>query len=84
MTCRELAEFLMAYLDGELPDAQRAVFEQHLAGCPECRLYLDSYRTTIALGRDALQTPEADRAAPPPADLVTAILASRRGEPPTA
>ncbi|MCC6361642.1 MAG: zf-HC2 domain-containing protein, partial [Phycisphaerales bacterium] len=30
MTCKELAEFLMDYLDGELPAETRAVFDRHL------------------------------------------------------
>ena len=33
-------ERLSAYLDGELPPAERAAVEAHLAGCPECTTFL--------------------------------------------
>lgn len=35
---------LSEYLDGELPDSERAVAEQHLASCPECQELLDDLR----------------------------------------
>ena len=43
MTCRELIDFIMEYLDGELPQEQRSVFEEHLKLCPPCLEYLESY-----------------------------------------
>lgn len=76
MNCRELTEFLMAYLDRELPEAARSAFELHLHDCPPCVNYLESYRATIALGRAAC----ADDAPVPkdvPEALVQAILAAR-------
>lgn len=79
MTCREFFEFLMAYLDDELPAEQRAFFESHLAACPPCVAYLDTYQEAVQLGRQAC-CGEGD---PPPADvpeeLVQAILSVRRG-----
>ena len=36
MTCEELIEYLMRYLDGELPPAEAARFEKHLYACPAC------------------------------------------------
>ena len=43
---------MAAYLDGALPDADRARLEAHLAGCPHCSEYLAQMRATIdALGR---------------------------------
>jgi len=76
MTCREVIDFLLEYVDGELPAESRAVFERHLAACPECREYLATYQTTIALGRAACQSADAEFA-DPPAELISAILASR-------
>lgn len=55
MKCREVADFLMAYLDGELPEDQRGVFEAHLRGCSACERYLESYRRTVELGRKAYE-----------------------------
>ena len=31
MNCHEFIDFIMEYLDGELPEEQRAIFEQHIA-----------------------------------------------------
>ena len=53
MTCRELAEFIIEYLDGELPADVRAPFERHLEACPPCECYLRQYRFTVAAGRVA-------------------------------
>lgn len=80
MTCKELSAFLMDYLDGALTYEVRAVFEQHLAVCPECRAYLSSYETTIELGRSALLGPAGASPEPPPAELVAAVVASRRAQ----
>jgi len=49
MTCRELIEELIDYLDGARP---REAYEHHLALCPSCRAYVDSYLATIRLIRD--------------------------------
>ncbi len=78
MTCRELVNFLMDYLSGELPTDERALFDEHLGSCPECVAYLKSYEETLRLGRAAfsrLDEPVPDEV---PDELVTAILAARR------
>ena len=36
MKCRELAEFLMDYVSGELSQESRAHFEFHLSKCTNC------------------------------------------------
>jgi anti-sigma factor RsiW len=77
LTCRELAAFVMDYLDGALPAAERAAFEAHLAECPECVVYLRSYRDTVRLAKTH-GVPDDARAADMPEDLVDAILAARR------
>ena len=52
LTCLELVELCTAYLEDALPPDERARFENHLAACPHCRLYLEQMRHTIrALGR---------------------------------
>jgi anti-sigma factor RsiW len=78
MNCREFTEFLHDYLFGNLPAEERAEFDKHLAECPWCVAYLDSYRKTMQLGQAAF-APAED--APPPADapeeLIQAILLAR-------
>ena len=78
LTCREFAEFLMAYEDGELSPAERARFDDHLGACPDCVAYLESYRDTVALGRKAFADEDADARAAVPEDLVRAVLAARK------
>ena len=78
MTCRELADFLMTYLDGELPLRQKAVFEIHLRMCPGCKHYLESYKETIALGKSICKEPDGPVPQDVPEELVQAIMAARR------
>ena len=78
MTCQEIAQFLIDYVAGELSAQRRAVFERHLAGCRDCRNYLDGYRKTIALGRAALVPAGADPCADIPEALVQAVLSACR------
>ena len=77
MTCRDVIDFLMAYVDGQLTAEQRAAFDQHLSICEACRDYLASYGATLRLER-AL---DLDAAPPVPEELVRAIVAAR-GESP--
>ncbi len=69
----------MDYVDGALAAEPRSVFDRHLAACPACRDYLNTYQTAVRLGREAFRDAE-EEAAEPPRELVEAILASRRSE----
>lgn len=75
LSCREVVEFLDDYVVGALSPAVRTRFEEHLAVCPQCIAYLDSYAETIRLGKAAFA---GDEATDVPARLVEAILAARR------
>jgi anti-sigma factor RsiW len=77
MTCRELIEFLMAYLDNELPQEQRTVFEAHLVQCTECVAYLQEYEETVRLGKAAFADADGDAGDQVPEQLIAAILAAR-------
>ena len=77
LSCRELIDFLAAYLDGELAPEARADFDRHLSLCPSCVDYLASYRETVRLGKRACE-PDAELPADVPPELVDAILAARR------
>ena len=78
MNCREFVEFLMGYLEGELPERQKGVFEQHMDDCPTCVTYLDTYRETVRLGREVCSEPEGPVPDDVPEGLVRAILAARQ------
>ena len=78
MNCRELVDFLMAYLDEELPRDARSTFERHMDDCPSCLPYLDTYRDTIRLGSLCGGDPDAPVPDDVPEPLVAAILAARQ------
>jgi anti-sigma factor RsiW len=77
MTCREFVDFLIDYDSGELPEAQRAPFDEHLVVCPPCIAYLETYRETVALGKAAFQEPDDPLPDEVPEALVRAILTAR-------
>jgi anti-sigma factor RsiW len=76
LSCREFIEFLNDYIDQQLDLERRAVFDRHLAICPDCTAYLDSYRKTMQLSVTALSGGVLP-VEPLPEKLVHAILAAR-------
>jgi anti-sigma factor RsiW len=74
MACREILDFLMEYLDGNLSAAQRAIFEEHLAVCPDCVAYLHNYRHTVKLVKSLADAPSTEDASE---DFVKSVLAAR-------
>lgn len=77
MTCRDVDQFLMAYLSGELPALTHAQFVTHLAICSTCRRYIKQYQQSISVGKAAFAEPT-DVLSPVPDDLVHAILDATR------
>ena len=78
MKCRELAEFLMEYVSGELPAENRAHFELHLTRCRNCHEYLAQYESTIKAGKIACGEASDELPDNMPEDLVKAVLAARK------
>ena len=72
ITCSEFEDFILAYLDDELPRRKRLVFEMHLKLCAECRAYLAAYRTALVLTQAQSDTDLTDV----PEDLVTAVMSA--------
>ena len=79
MNCRECTDFLIDYLNGDLPPAQQRIFEGHLELCPPCLTYLESYRETLKLAQKCSE----ESVEPLPEAIVTAILAARAAGKPT-
>jgi anti-sigma factor RsiW len=77
VTCRDFVAFLVEYFSGELALAERAEFEAHLAECPACVAYLDTYQKTIQLLKATSAHPEDPVPDEVPEQLVRAILAAR-------
>jgi len=78
MKCRQLAEFLMDYVSGELPEENRALFELHLSRCRNCHEYLVQYESTIKAGKIACGEASDELPDNIPEDLVKAVLSSRK------
>ena len=57
LTCQELVELVTEYLDGALPDDDRARMDAHLDACPGCRAYLAQMEATLRVlqGTPALE-----------------------------
>jgi anti-sigma factor RsiW len=47
LVCREFVELVTDYLEGALPEAERARFEAHLAECDGCTGYLEDMRALV-------------------------------------
>lgn len=54
-TCKDAIDLLGAYLDGELPEHQRAALDEHLGACAPCVDFVATYRRTPELCKKALQ-----------------------------
>ena len=54
MTCDEIVDLLVDYLDGDLAKERVERLEDHLDHCPRCVEFLDDYRRTGSICRRAL------------------------------
>lgn len=77
MTCNEFIDFLIDYYEGNLPDDRRQMFEKHMSVCPDCVSYLDSYKETVELVKDAAADAESELYDDVPPGLIEAILATK-------
>ena len=50
--CREVAQLLIDYVDGELTPAQRRSIDLHLMACPDCQHCAETYLQTQALTQE--------------------------------
>jgi predicted anti-sigma-YlaC factor YlaD len=75
LTCAEVVEVITDYLERRMPPHDSERFEEHLAFCDGCSLYLDQMRLTIAAtGRLRIE----DISAPLEERLVAAFRAWRK------
>ena len=57
IACMSGVELLMDFLEGVLPADVHAALEAHVAGCARCAAFVESYRATPRILRDATATP---------------------------
>ena len=60
--CRDLLGNLSNYIDGALEQRLCAEIEQHLQGCENCRVVVDSLRKTVSLYQTAAPSPDVPEA----------------------
>ena len=75
MNCRQVVELMTDYIEGTLAPAERARFEDHIAGCDGCTAYLEQMRITRRIVGKLADVPM-----PPPVerDLLEAFRNWRR------
>jgi anti-sigma factor RsiW len=56
IVCAYGVEQLMDYLEGVVSQDVRSALEAHVAGCPLCVAFIESYRATPRIFRDATAT----------------------------
>jgi len=55
--CQHLLDSLSDYIDGDLGSALCTEIEQHLQGCENCRIVIDSLRKTVYLYQVTAEPP---------------------------
>lgn len=53
LTCQQLADFCLDFLDGQLPEEERQSFLLHLGRCSDCVAFFHTYRKTPEVSREA-------------------------------
>lgn len=51
LKCRDITNLLLDYLEGALDPSVRQQLDTHLADCPGCVAFINTYRHTINLAR---------------------------------
>lgn len=78
ITCKEFDAFIQSYVDNELADNKRELFEWHLRYCSECSEYLLAYQRTIELSNAVLNSDNTTVSDDVPEELIKAILEARK------
>ncbi len=80
LTCKEFDEFMIDYLEGDLPVWQKTMCWLHVKLCRECAYFVKQYRQVVALGREAFDSPDEPIPDSVPEELIEAALAHRKAK----
>ena len=80
MTCREIRDYLVDYLAGDLAPQERNELERHLEGCSHCADHVDASRHALHVSRAALQSLQNPSADEVPDALLKAVLGMKPAE----
>lgn len=76
ITCIEFENFILSYLEDELPARQKTIFEWHMRLCAECREYLAAYQRSLEIGKGVYNATNGPVTEDVPEDLIKAVLES--------
>lgn len=76
-TCKDSVEFLLQYLEGDLPEVEARQLQEHLHGCSPCVDFMKTYRVTPKLCKRALAKAMPDEMANRMRDFLRAKLSSK-------
>ncbi|MDB4981586.1 MAG: putative zinc-finger [Myxococcales bacterium] len=81
ISCQQLIEFCLDYVEGALPDDEQVRFRRHLSQCPDCVTFFETYRRTPEVSREAEASRDAMKARMPESvrDSVRSYLRTLRG-----
>ena len=77
LTCKEFDDFMIDYLDENLPVWQKFMCWLHVKMCRECANFVQEYQRSIALGKSAYDAPNELVPDSVPEELIKAALAHR-------
>jgi anti-sigma factor RsiW len=81
LTCKEFDDFMVDYLDGNLPIWQKFVCWLHVKMCRECASLIQQYQKVIKFGQSAFDAPDDDPLPDSvPEELIKAALAYRNAK----
>ena len=78
LTCKEFDDFMVDFLEHELPLRHKVSCWLHLKMCRDCSKFVRQYQQTIELGKQAFGDPDDPVPDSGPEDLITAARAYRR------
>ena len=56
ISCQQLIDYCLDYIEGDLPDDEQTRFRRHLGYCPDCVTFFETYRKTPEVSRTLLGT----------------------------
>ena len=78
LTCKEFDDFMVDYLDQDMPVWQKVMCWLHLKMCRECADFVRDYQRTIVLGQMAYDDPAEPVPSSVPDELIKAALAHQK------
>ncbi len=74
LTCQQVENFMMAFLDGELGLMTSLRFRFHIMMCSDCGKYLQTYKNSVAMEKRIFENPEDEAIGHVPEEIINAIL----------